>query len=221
VALLRFRKDPLATIAILVSFVAAGALLSVSKRTTVATSRLRSLYESKAISPDDPVELTGTLAASPEPAPGASYLDLVAEQINVRGETRAATGMARLMISPSDREAQDELRRLALDYGSRIRVLVRLERARGYSNPGSPDFNEFLERRGYDVKGVIKSPLLIEHLGQATVNRALAVLFHLRLRMMDALDSRFTPRVAGTLKAMLAGNRYFLDRETVQSLQQS
>src|SRR6185503_7122736 len=93
----------------------------------------------------------------------------------------------------------------------RVRVLVRLERARGYNNPGSPDFNDFLERRGYDLKGVIKSSLLIEPLGQARVNPLLARLYQLRLRMMSAIDRRVEARVAGTLKAMLVGNSYFLD----------
>ncbi len=100
-------------------------------------------------------------------------------------------------------------------------MLVRLERARQYSNPGSPDFNDFLERRGYDLKGVIKSPLLIERLGVASTNRALAVLYHLRVRIMNAIDSNFKPPVAGTLKAMLTGNRYFLDRVTVERLRKS
>src|SRR5438132_792808 len=37
---------------------------------------------------------------------------------------------------------------------------------------------------------------------------------------MHGLDSRFSPRVDGTLKAMLTGNRYFLDPETVERLRE-
>ena len=215
------RRGAAATVTLVVGFAAAGALLSLTERTGVAASRLDRLYEARVIGPDDPVELTGALAAPPEPAPGAFYLDVAAEQLRVKDETLFAGGHARLVISPSGDEAREEFARLALDYGSRIRVLVRLERARGYSNPGSPDFNEFLERRGYDLKGVIKSPLLIERVGDASTNRALALLWRLRLRMMEALDSTFEPRVAGTLKAMLTGNRYFLDRDSVDRLRES
>src|SRR5439155_18720223 len=94
--------------------------------------------------------------------------DADAESIRGRNEVVVpATGRARLMISVSDREAQSQFVRLALDYGSRIRVLVRLEHARAYANPGSPDFNEFLDRRGYDLKGVIKSARLIAQIGEA------------------------------------------------------
>jgi competence protein ComEC len=214
------RKEAAASVALLFSFAATGAVLSFGERTSIRASRLESLYESRIISPDDPVELTGTLSAPPEPAPGAFYLDADARSVRLRDEVVPATGHARLMISLSDAEARDRFAGLDLDYGSGIRVLVRLERARGYANPGSPDFNDFLERRGYDLKGVIKSPLLIEHIDDAPRNESLAVLYHLRLRLMRAIDSSFKARVAGTLKAMLTGNRYFLDRETVDRLRE-
>ena len=219
--LLLGKKDVLASVMLMIGIAAAGALLSLAERTEEPTSRLGRLYDSKIIGPDDPVVVTGTLAGPPEPAPGMFYLDLAAEQIRVRDEVRQVNGHARLVISPSGGEAQEAFRRLALEYGSRIRVLVRLERARAYANPGSPDFNEFLERRGYDLKGVIKSPLLVEHLGPGSTNRVLAVLYRLRSRLMDALDSSFKAPVAGTLKAMLTGNRYFLERATVDRLRES
>jgi competence protein ComEC len=215
------KRDAAATVALMIGFAAAGALLSLTERTKETASRLESLYKSKIISPDDPVELTGTLAVPPEPAPGIFYLDLAAEQLRMTHGVMIVSGHARLMISLPDDYARREFASLALDYGSRIRVLVRLERARGYANPGSPDFNDFLERRGYDLKGVIKSSLLIEHIGEASTNKALAAVYHLRLRLIGAIDSSFERKVAGTLKAMLTGNRYFLDRETVDQLQRS
>ncbi len=221
VKLLISKRDSGCTVALMISFAFAGALLSLIERTKNTSSRLESLYESKIINPDDPVELVGTLAAPPEPAPGAYYLDLDSEQLRMMDQVMFVGGHARLMVSLSGKEAREEFARLGLDYGSCIRVLVRLERARVYANPGSPDFNDFLQRRGYDLKGVIKSPLLIEHIGEASTNRAVAVLYHLRIRMIDALGSSFERRVAGTLKAMLTGNRYFLYRDTVNRLQQS
>jgi competence protein ComEC len=214
------KKDIAATVAILISVAASGALVSRAERTGKTSSRLVSLYESKIMSADDPVEVVGVLCAPPEPAPMAYYLDVDAENIRVRNENVPATGRARLMISLSDDEVRTEFDELALDCGSRVRVLVRLERARSYANPGSPDFNDFLERHGYDLKGVIKSPLLIENIGEAPHISVLAFLYHLRLRLMSAIDSRFTPYVAGTLKAMLTGNRYFLNGETVERLRE-
>jgi len=213
-------KDDLAvTVALLLSITSAGALISRVDRTGKTASRLVSLYEAKTISADDSVEVAGSLVAPPEPAPIAYYLDVSVESIRVRDEIVPATGRVRLMVSLFGDEARTEFDDLALDSGARIRVLVRLERARSYSNPGSPDFNEFLELHGYDLKGVIKSPLLIEKTGDAPHITPLALLYRLRLRLMSLIDARFKdPTVSGTLKAMLTGNRYFLSGETVEKL---
>lgn len=219
--LLLCKKDLAVTIALLISFAAAGALMSRADRMGKTASRLVSIYEARTIRADDPVELTGVLVAPPEPAPMADYLDVAVETIRVRNEIVVTTGRVRLMISLSDDEARTEFDDLALDYGSRVRVLVRLERARSYSNPGSPDFNELLERHGYDLKGVIKSPLLIQTTGDASHITALALLYRLRLRLMGLIDARFDARVSGTLKAMLTGNRYFLNGETVEKLREA
>ena len=214
------KRNRASTVALLLAFAATGTMLSLKERTEVdTTARIRTLYESKTISSGEPVQLTGTLAAPPEPAPGAFYLDLRTEEIEMRGETFQIRGAVRLMVATADANARIEFADLALDYGSRIRVLVRLEQASGYGNPGSPDFNDFLERHGFDLKGVIKSALLIERLGTDNANQLMALLYHVRIRMMDALDSSFKQPVAGTLKAMLTGNRYFLDPYTIDRLQ--
>lgn len=209
-----------AVVSLLVSFAMTGALLSQQDR-AVAPSRLKSLFEAHTITPDQPVELEGRLRTPPEPAPDAYYLDIEAETIRVRDRVIAASGGARLMIAIGEPEAAREFEALRLDYGSRVQVLVRLEHARAYHNPGSPDFTEFLERHDYDLKGTVKSPLLIRRIGQTKVNPMAGLLYRMRLRLMHAIDLRFKQPVAGTLKAMLAGNQYFLDSETIERLRQA
>jgi competence protein ComEC len=215
------KKTTHATLALLVGVMLMGAWLSLAERGSVAPTRLKRMFEAGLITADDPVELAGVMLAPPEPAPDGFFLDVEAESLRAQTVTMEASGVARLFISPADDEAMDAFKRLALDTGARLRVLVRLERARRYSNPGSPDFNDFLERRGYDLKGTIKSALLIEPLGQAKTNRALAALYRVRLRLMRAIDARFDAKVGGTLKAMLTGNRYFLDTQVSERLRKS
>ena len=213
-------KKRAATGALLVTVAIGGALLSHPDR-VIAQSRLKSLLAAQTITPDRPVELEGRLRTPPEPAPQGSYLDVEADSIVVHNQLFAASGGARLMISIDGPETARVFEALRLDYGTRVQVLVRLEPARAYHNPGSPDFNEFLERHDYDLKGTIKSPLLIRRIGQARANPVLAVLYALRIRLLKAIDSRFKQPVAGTLKAMLAGNQYFLDPETIERLRQA
>jgi competence protein ComEC len=215
------KKITPALLALLVGLAAVGAWVSLKERESIQPTRLKRLFEARVITADEPVELTGVLLAPPEPAPGAFFLDVEAESLRAQNATLKASGVARLSISRDDKTADEEFKQLALDTGSRLRVLVRLERARRYANPGSPDFNDFLERRGYDLKGTVKSPLLIDALGRAKTKGVLGRLYDLRIRFMCAIDARFREPVSGTLKAMLAGNRYFLDARVTERLRES
>lgn len=214
------KKPSAATLPLIAGFILAGALLSNEERNSVKDSRLVSLFEQGHINAEDPVSLMGRLSTLPEPAPDAFYLDLEAESLQTREEVISATGHARLVVPIRDGESRLDFERLRLDYGSRIRVLVRLERARAFANPGSPDFNQFLEQKGYDLKGTLKSPLLIENMGSSDTNPLLVALYHLRLRCLKALDAHFKQPVAGTLKAVLIGNRYYLDETTEERLRE-
>jgi len=221
VIFISLKKAFLATISLLAACILAGALLSNTGRNSLGESRLTRLFEQSRINAEDPVDLTGRLALPPEPAPDAFYIDLEAESAQTRKQVIQATGRARLVVPIRDEPSRIAFEQLALDYGSRIRVLVRLERARAFANPGSPDFNQFLEQRGYDLKGTIKSPLLIEKLGPSDTNTLLGALYRTRLRFLSAIDRNFKPPVAGTLKAMLIGNRYYLDEEAEERLRES
>ena len=206
--------------AVLIAVGQAGVLVSSVERAGVDETRLKRLYETGRITRDTPLELTGVLVAPPEPAPSACYLDLEAEVIVARRIAFQASGRARLMLMLDNSEAAEEFNQLQLSYGSRVRVLVRLERARSYNNPGSPDFNDHLERSGYDLKGVIKSPLLVERAGSRAVPTLLDLLYKARLDFLNSIDRHFEPPTAGTLKAMLVDNRRFLDPQASERLRE-
>ena len=221
VGLIIVKRNLWASVAILAAFFAAGGLLSNAERARAANSPLKMLSESGLLTPDSTIELTGILARPPEPAPQVYYLDIDVESIRPNADVLYAPGRARLIAELGDPVAASEFDSLSLEYGTRVRVLARLEAHRGYSNPGSPDFDSLLERRGYQLSGSIKSPMLIERLGDAPVNPVLAALSRLRLRVIRGIDANLKPPVAGTLKAMLVDSRYFLDRETSERLRQS
>ncbi|HVF89286.1 MAG TPA: ComEC/Rec2 family competence protein [Blastocatellia bacterium] len=217
------KKAP-ATASLLIGFVAAGCVLSHLERSRPAESRLKRLFDAGLITPGDPVALTGTLVLPPEPAPGAYYLYVEAETIQTRGASCAATGRARLLVSLGDDESIANFDALALDYGSSIRAMVRLERGRHYGNPGAVDFNDFLERDGFDLKGAIKSPLLISRIesrkSDAPSNVALGWIYQARRGLVKAIDARFNAFTGGTLKAMLVDNRFFIDEDASRRLRE-
>jgi len=139
---------------LLLSFAMTAALLSTQDQ-AISESRLKRLFDKQTITPDSPVELEGVLRTPPEPGPQVYYLEVDAERLRIGEQLIPATGGARLMISLADKQTAREFEAVGLEYGSRMRVLVRLERARAYHNPGSPDFNEFLEPQGNDQEPAV------------------------------------------------------------------
>src|SRR3989440_9170525 len=122
-----------------------------------------------------------------------------------------------VLLAPiSSKSIEQEFAELDLRYGARIRVMTRLERSDSFRNPGVSSFTEYLDRKGYDATGFVKSPLLSERLENTRVDLPLAWLYEWRRNLQAAIDSRFSSETAGVLDAALLGNRYKLSRSTAE-----
>lgn len=218
-ALVAFKRRhvELATMSLVLAFVCAGAAISqVEARRSAGVERVRRLYEEEWIASGDPVEVTGVVAVAPEFAPDGFYLTLRIERVRARGAERAATGAVELFAPVGDARARIEYEELELRRGARVRALVALERAEKFRNPGGVSLLEFLERRGVDAAGTIKSPLLLERLDDERVLVPLAWLDAWREQLRVRLSELFTAETAGVLQAALLGNRYGLSRASAE-----
>ena len=168
------------------------------------------------IAPGAPVDLTGVLERYPESAPGGFYLTLRAEQLRTKDGDKIVSGVVTLLLPVHDNSTEDDYQRLELRYGARVRLMTVLNRADNFRNPGVSKFTEYLERRGYDAAGYVKSPLLIERLEDETVFLPLAWLYRWRQRLETQIVSRFSTETASVLLASLLGNRYFLSHATAE-----
>ena len=92
--------------------------------------------------------------------------------------------------------------------------MTSLERADNFRNPGVSSFTEYLDRKGYDATGFVRSPLLIERLNNTRVFLPLAWVYEWRRRLQMEIDSRFARDTAGVLDAALLGNHYRLSAST-------
>src|SRR5258708_6286877 len=90
--------------------------------------------------------------------------------------------------------------------------MTTLDRDENFRNPGVLPLTEYLERKGYDATGVIKSPLLIERLDDERVFLPLALLYEWRQRLEKEFAANFSAETAGVLDAALLGNRYNVSR---------
>src|SRR6185503_13307544 len=120
-----------------------------------------------------------------------------------RSTEREVSGEVALLAPVSGELAEQEFEALDLRYGARIRVMTALDRADSFRNPGFSSFTEYLDRKGYDATGFVKSPLLIERLENTSVFLPLAWLYKWRRSLQAKIDNRFSRDTAGVLNAAL------------------
>ena len=197
-----------ATLATMAAFVCAGFVLSLVDSRPIAPNRIARLQDEGVFAPGEPVELTGVVSGEPEPAPQSFYLTLRVETIRIKGAERAASGTVFLLAPVRDEQVAREYDALELRHGARVRVMTTLDREDNFRNPGGSSFTEYLERKGFDATGVIKSPLLIERLDDERVFLPLAWLYEWRQRLEKEFAAKFSAETAGVLDAALLGNRY-------------
>ncbi len=212
----RKQKNAAATLLLLVAFVCAGATLASIEQRNIGADRLRHFYDAGWLESGEPVELTGVLARAPEIAPDGFYLALRVERISHKTNEAQATGAVQLFAPARDAAARAAYTALELRRGARMRVLVTLEREAEFRNPGASSLTEFLERRGFDATGALKSPLLVERLDDERVLLPLVWLDDWREWMRARMTQLFAPETAGVLQAALLGNRYGLARDTAE-----
>jgi competence protein ComEC len=192
------------------AFFCAGATLMVLEKSSVTWERVERLYEDGLIDSGEPVEVTGVIERAPEPAPDGFYLTLSVEKLRFKDAERVVSGRILLFAPVRDAVAHYEYEALELRYGARVSVMTRLSRAENFRNPGVSSLTEYLERRGLDATGMIKSPLLVERLDDERVFLPLAWVYEWRQRLLAEIDRKFSTETAGVLKAALLGNRYTL-----------
>jgi competence protein ComEC len=106
--------------------------------------------------------------------------------------------------------------------GDRIEVLARARPVRNFGNPGGFDFHGYLTLQGIHLQATLRDPQLltvIEH-PRLTVPERLA---RLRGRFLATLDQLFASRPddAALARAMLLGDRSFVEHDRVVEFQQT
>lgn len=198
------------------AFFCVGLVQSSIESRDVQPNRIAHMYDIGLIASGEPVELTGVIQGQPEPAPDSFYLTLRAERIRFKGSERDASGTVLLLAHTREERVHEEFGALELRHGARVRVMMTLDRDENFRNPGALPITEYLERKGYDATGVVKSPLLIERMDDAVVFLPLAWIYEWRERLQHEFEARFSTETAGVLEAALLGNRYNISRSAAE-----
>jgi len=212
VVFVRRRRIFAAVCCLTTAFGLAGVSLGVTDRAARQHNRLSQFYEQGMIASGDPVELTGSIYSPPERAPDRIFLRVRAQQIKFQQIEHETSGVVLLTAQFADEATRRAFEELQLRYGARIRVMVALDRAESFQNPGVMQFTEYLERNDFEATGIIKSPLLIERLDDESVFLPLAWLYDWREKLQQRFAAVFSPETSGVLDASLLGNRYGLSQ---------
>lgn len=186
-------------------------MLSLTQSRRPSTASVEELLAGRLIDYGDPVELQGVVEGPLQFAPDRLYLALSVENIRLKGRDINATGTVGVvaLVNP---QSPDEYGYLRLRYRTRLRLKTKLAGVDSFRNPGVSSFSEYLARKGYDATAFVKSPLLIERLGDSSSFRPLLWLYHYRQQIERQIIKNFSPETSGVLNAALLGNRFYLER---------
>ncbi|HLW43154.1 MAG TPA: DNA internalization-related competence protein ComEC/Rec2 [Candidatus Acidoferrales bacterium] len=165
-----------------------------------------------------PLRWQGTLRDEPARLPWGIGYEIELAGVEYQNQLVPGVGGMRLSFSPHpDDSALPELHA-----GDAITVVALAKQPQVFRDEGAFDRRAYLASHNIDLVADLRAPDLIARTAAArtSMNTAIA---RARRRLRDEVDVLFTnrPEVAGVLRAMLLGDRSFVDREEALDFQRT
>ncbi len=211
-----FIRQKFAVLFISIAFIAAGAFCFQVENQSISANRVKKIYDENRIESGEPVEIEGAVRGKFEEAVGGFFIEVKAEKLIYKTQAQNASGKIRLFAPVPNEQIANEYEKLNLRYGSRIRAMCNLLREDNFQNPGVVSRKEILDQQEIDATCTVKSPLLIEKIGDEKSLVSLAWLYEIRRDLIKDFRENFSVQTAGIMIASLLGNKYFLDKPTAE-----
>jgi competence protein ComEC len=176
------------------------------------------LVDAGKINLKSPLRYYGRLADEPKKLPWGAGYHIELSGVEYQGLFIAANGGLRLgYIARADHGAP-----VAVHAGDSIAVLTRAKLPPVYRDEGAFDRRAYLSQQGVDLVGVLRAPGLLELVKPAGPS-IFSWVSRGRRRLREEVDELWSKdaRVAGVLRAMLLGDRSFVDREEARDFQKT
>ncbi len=218
ILLLKLEKLVTAAMASLLSWTllgVLGALLIVQPR---PADHVLTLMETGRLDLQTPLRWHGRLRDEPSRLPWGYGYEIELSRVDYRGSTLAARGGMRLSFAPRDGEQAA----LDLHAGDEVAVVAQAKRPQVYKDDGAFDRRAYLEQQNIHLLATLRAAELLERVSSQalTLGSALPRARHVLRGELDALF-RQAPQVAGVLRAMLLGDRSFVDRDEATDFQKT
>ena len=213
----RARLVPAAA-ASLLSWVLLGFLGAIIAGQSRASDHVISLVEQGQISLKTPLRWHGQLRDEPARLPWGYGYEIELSGVEFEDALRAARGGLRLSFTAQP----DGPPAPGLHAGDEVTVLTEARRPQVFRDEGAFDRRTYLAQQDIDLVATLRAPGLIERVGSASPTAG-TILARARRRLRDEIDDLFgqTPQVAGVLRAMLLGDRSFVDRAEAVDFQKT
>ncbi len=203
----------------LLAWLALGGLAFGIEHNTVPKNHVTRPLADSQIDTTEPLRWQGRLREDPLRLPWGRRFEIDLESVEVAGATIAATGGLRLnLYNQSQSEAAPE----GLRAGDRVEALVKARPPRNFLDPGAFDLHGFLARQRIDLVGSLRSGELLRVIDRPPTT-FLQRLARARGDLLRRLDALFPgePGRAAVLRAMLLGDRSFVDSEVAVAFQKA
>lgn len=181
-------------------------------------NHVTSLLEQGRLSLQTPLRWHGRLRDEPAKLPWGHSLEIDLSEVEFEGAALPVQGGLRVSFTAHPEQAP--LRELHA--GDEVSVLTEAKLPRVFRDEGAFDRRAYLAQQNIDLVAALRSPELIARVVESkhTVATRLA---RLRSRLREEIDALCSgsPQTAGVLRAMLLGDRSFVDRAEFTDFQKT
>ena len=218
------RSTPMAWVLGLLSWVFLGALAARLEQVAIPLNHVSVLLGAGRLDTSEALRYRGRLREDPIQIPGGLRCDVDLEEVEVGGAPIDVSGGLRLNYFRSETAATEQEPELLpiLRAGDRVEALLRARAPRNYGNPGAFDTRTYLARQNIHLTGSLRSAALLTKVGEPPPSLAHRVA-RVRGRLLAQMDALFAaaPDRAAVLRAMLLGDRTFIDHQRALAFQKS
>ncbi len=215
---LKFGRLFLAAAASLLSWIFLGCLCACVAEQPRPANHILSLVGQGRIRLGTPLRWHGHLRDEPERLPWGYGCEIELSGVEFEGELQPTKGGLRLSFTMYPDQALPP----ELHAGDEIAVLTEAKRPQVFMDEGAFDRRAYLEQQDIHLVATLRAPQLIERVSSPhpTAGTRLA---GVRRQLRDEVDGLFAgkPQVAGVLRAMLLGDRSFVDRTESTNFQKT
>jgi competence protein ComEC len=165
-----------------------------------------------------PLRWHGQLRDEPTRLPWGYGYEIELSGVEIEGRLSPAQGGLRLSFTPHPKGKPLP----ELHAGEEVAVLTEAKRPQVFRDEGAFDRRAYLAQQNVDLVATLRAPELIELIASPTPTVG-TILARVRRRLRTEIDELFagTPQVAGVLRAMLLGDRSFVDSAEATDFQKT